>query len=107
MSIHSIFSPQSILICAILSLGSSHAADGQDWPDTLPFEAGKAPVVSAQEMLDSFVVADGWEIKLVAAEPLIEKPVLAEYDAMGRLWVVDLVSYMLAENATNEKSAIS
>ncbi len=107
MSMNPIFSPQRTLFCAIVSLGSSYAADGQDWPETLPFEAENAPVVSAQEMLDSFVVADGWEMKLVAAEPLIEKPVLAEFDAMGRLWVAEMISYMLDENAVDEKAAVS
>jgi len=103
----SIFSPIYLLVGAITSLGISHAADGQDWPQTLPFEVEKSPLLTPQAMLDSFVVADGWEMKLVAAEPLIEKPVLAEYDAMGRLWVAEMVSYMLDENSRDEKAAIS
>lgn len=107
MPIHPILSLQRILISAIFSLGISFAADGDDWPETLPFEVEKSPLLSPQEMLKSFVVADGWEMKLVAAEPLIEKPVLAEYDTMGRLWVAEMVSYMLDENAADEKSAIS
>ena len=38
-------------------------------------------------------VADGFEVQLVAAEPLVRQPVAIEFDDRGRLWVVQYLQY--------------
>jgi mono/diheme cytochrome c family protein/glucose/arabinose dehydrogenase len=58
-------------------------------PDT-----SNSPVVSAQASIKLMKVEDGFEIKLVAAEPLISAPVASVFDPQGRLWVVEMVGYM-------------
>jgi hypothetical protein len=35
----------------------------------------------------SFKLADGMEINLFAAEPMVQKPIQMAWDAKGRLWV--------------------
>jgi putative membrane-bound dehydrogenase-like protein len=40
-------------------------------------------------------VREGFKIELVAAEPLLESPVAVDWDARGRLWVVEMVDYPL------------
>ena len=47
---------------------------------------------------DSFAkihVRDGFEVELVASEPLLESPVAIDWDDRGRLWVVEMVDYPL------------
>jgi mono/diheme cytochrome c family protein len=39
-------------------------------------------------------VADGFELQLVASEPLIEAPVTMQFDEQGRIWVVEMRGYM-------------
>jgi mono/diheme cytochrome c family protein len=41
-----------------------------------------------------YKVADGFELQLVAAEPLIEAPVTMQFDNEGRIWVVEMSGYM-------------
>ncbi len=53
-----------------------------------------APVLSPDEALASFRIAPGFEIELVAAEPLVEDPVAMAWDEYGRLYVVELRGYM-------------
>ncbi|MFG0285824.1 MAG: c-type cytochrome [Phycisphaerales bacterium JB039] len=53
-----------------------------------------APVLSPAEALASFRIADGLRIELVAAEPLIEDPIAIAFDADGRLWALEMRSYM-------------
>ncbi|TDG14101.1 DUF1080 domain-containing protein [Seongchinamella unica] len=53
-----------------------------------------APVLSPEEALQSFRVAPGFEVELVAAEPLVEDPVAMAWDAGGRLYVVEMRGYM-------------
>src|SRR5204863_1057288 len=49
------------------------------------YPATKAP----QKM----TVADGFAVKLVAAEPLVRQPVCIEFDDRGRLWVIQYLQY--------------
>jgi mono/diheme cytochrome c family protein/glucose/arabinose dehydrogenase len=53
-----------------------------------------APVLSPQEALESFEVAEGFEIQLVADDALVEDPVAMAWDADGRLWVCEMRGYM-------------
>lgn len=50
-----------------------------------------SPDVEVQKA--AFVVPEGFEIELFAAEPLIQKPVQMNWDAAGRLWVVSSTTY--------------
>jgi len=53
------------------------------------------PVYSPAEQLGHFQFAEaGYRIELVASEPMIEDPVAIRFDGEGRLWVVEMRSYM-------------
>lgn len=51
------------------------------------------PDPDVQKELESFKVADGFEVTLFAAEPLVAKPIQMNWDAEGRLWVVSSTAY--------------
>ncbi len=51
--------------------------------------------LSPEESLASIHVPDGYEIELVAAEPLVKDPVAIAWDAKGRLWVAEMADYPL------------
>lgn len=53
-----------------------------------------APVLSPEEARKDFRLAPGFEVELVAAEPLVEDPVAMSWDEYGRLYVVELRGYM-------------
>lgn len=53
-----------------------------------------APVLSPEEALNRFKVPEGFRVELVASEPLIEAPVLMQFDPDGRLWVLEMRGYM-------------
>src|SRR5437660_5935000 len=38
-------------------------------------------------------LANGFAVKLVAAEPLVRQPVCIEFDDRGRLWVIQYLQY--------------
>ena len=46
-----------------------------------------------QEELESFRIADDFEVTLFASEPMVVKPVQMNWDADGRLWVVTSSAY--------------
>lgn len=75
----------SLIVATASALSLSHAAQPKtlaDIPDANP-EAEKA----------GFILPEGFEINLFAAEPMIQKPVQMNWDAQGRLWVVSSTTY--------------
>ncbi len=46
-----------------------------------------------EESADKITVHPDFSIQLVAAEPLIEKPIAQDWDAQGRLWVAETPEY--------------
>ena len=53
------------------------------------------PPKSPQDSLAAIQLRPGFTAELVAAEPLIESPVAFDWDAQGRLWVVEMPDYPL------------
>ncbi len=63
----------------------------------------ESPPLSPAEELRTFTLAEPeLVVRLAAAEPLIESPVFATYDADGALWVVEMRTYMRDAAATGE-----
>lgn len=53
------------------------------------------PALSPAEAEKKFVVPDGFEVRLFAAEPDVVNPVAMTWDERGRLWVLELYEYPL------------
>lgn len=63
----------------------------------------EAPVLSGEEAIDHMRVEEGFEVKLVAAEPLVTAPVCLSFDSQGRMWVVEMQGYMPDTLGTGEQ----
>jgi putative membrane-bound dehydrogenase-like protein len=53
------------------------------------------PPMSPEDSLAAMRPRPGFSVELVAAEPLLSSPVAFEWDARGRLWVVEMRDYPL------------
>ncbi len=51
------------------------------------------PDPDPKKELESFHVAEGFEISLFASDPMVVKPIQMNWDAEGRLWVVTSTAY--------------
>ena len=65
-----------------------------------------SPALTPAEALKSFQVAPGFRIECVAAEPLVVNPVMFEFDADGRIWVVEMRGYMRDLEGSDEGTRI-
>jgi putative membrane-bound dehydrogenase-like protein len=70
-------------------------------PDEIMYKP--SPVLSPEEALKSFQVEEGFEIQLVASEPMVIDPVCMAWDADGRLWVCEMTTYMADQYAKTEE----
>ena len=85
------------LIC--LAAFSLRAQNGDKAGETqarrIPFDQiPPAPVLSPQEAMRSFKLPPGFHVELVAAEPLVEAPVAAQFDPDGKLYVLEMRAFM-------------
>lgn len=65
-----------------------------------------APPLSPEEALKTFKLAPGFRLELVAAEPMVQNPVSFDFDAEGRIWVVEYQGYMRDIKGTGESDPI-
>ncbi|MDB4394000.1 c-type cytochrome [bacterium] len=80
---------RKILILPVLLLACRTTTAEEDFSGELP----RIPASTPQAALQNFSVAKGFEVQLVASEPLIASPVAIEWDAEGRLYVCEMRGY--------------
>ncbi|HMC78775.1 MAG TPA: c-type cytochrome [Vicinamibacterales bacterium] len=75
---------------------------GPPWPPSLQRVAAESPVLSPAEELKTIFMPPGYHLELVASEPLVQDPVVMDWDSDGRLWVVEMPGYMIDIQASRE-----
>ncbi|MEO6648086.1 MAG: c-type cytochrome [Chitinophagaceae bacterium] len=65
-----------------------------------------SPVQTPAEELLTFQLSPGLKIQLVAAEPMVQDPVVITFDPDGRLWVVEMRGFMPDINGNGEKGKV-
>ncbi len=78
-------------------LGGVYAGFGRPQPDPAP---PRAPA----RALATIHALPGFAVTLAAAEPMVEAPIAGQFDEDGRLWLVEMPSYMRDLDATTEKA---
>ncbi|MDQ8182929.1 discoidin domain-containing protein [Pelagicoccus sp. SDUM812005] len=63
--------------------------------------------MEAEDSLASMVVQDGYRLELVASEPMVEEPVLFEFDGNGRMYVAEMLTYMQDADRTGTMQSTS
>jgi len=53
-----------------------------------------SPALSPEEEAKTFSLPPGYHVQLVAAEPLIESPIIIDFDPDGRMWVLELQAFL-------------
>ena len=61
-----------------------------------------APVYSPEEERARFHAVDGYRLELVASEPLVQDPIAVDFDADGRMYVVEMRGFMPNLQGTGE-----
>jgi mono/diheme cytochrome c family protein/glucose/arabinose dehydrogenase len=92
----------SALVCLAAVGGYSFQSNNQ-WPPALQPMPAESPVLSPEASMKTIVMPPGYRLELVASEPMIQEPVVIEWDPDGRLWVVEMPGYMEDMPATTER----
>jgi mono/diheme cytochrome c family protein len=95
-------SPRTILVASVIAatLATAYAAQPPQQP------SDSSPVLTPEAALKTFAMPPGYRLELVASEPLIQDPVVIDWDPEGRMWAVEMPGYMLDIQATRELDPI-
>jgi putative membrane-bound dehydrogenase-like protein len=74
-----------LLVMVLVGMGSQTAHGQRNLKDI--------PVPDAELERRSFIVPEGFEVNLYAADPQIAKPIQMNFDAQGRLWIASSSVY--------------
>ena len=80
------------LAAAIAAQGTAKVP-GNIWPPAKK-QAEKAVALSPEEEMKTFSLPPGYRVELVASDPMIESPILIDFDADGRLWVLEMLTFL-------------
>jgi type 1 glutamine amidotransferase/mono/diheme cytochrome c family protein/glucose/arabinose dehydrogenase len=78
---------------------SEHKSSNQVKKENNPYA-----ILTPEEELETFELAPGYVAELVAAEPLVQEPVLTVWDGNGAMYVAEMRSYMQDEKGTGTKT---
>lgn len=87
---------RAFTICSLVALASFSPAAESPFPSI--------PAVPAAKAHRSFHVLDGFEMQLIAAEPLVTDPVAITYDEDGRAYVCEMTDYPYTDKARHKAS---
>jgi mono/diheme cytochrome c family protein len=92
----------ALITTGVLALAGAIAAQspagtakvpGNAWPPAKP-PMPKSIALSPQDEMKTFSLPPGFHVELVASEPLIDSPILMDFDSDGRLWVVEMPTFL-------------
>src|SRR5678816_4769810 len=98
--------PIVVLVIAGLVITGSAYQTGKPWPTGVQQVSDESPVLSPEDEMKTFFMPPGYRVELVASEPMVEEPILIDWDPDGRLWVIEERGYMQDLPATNERDPI-
>jgi putative membrane-bound dehydrogenase-like protein len=74
--------------------GEQRSPGGRPWPPGVLATSADSRPLPPRDALETFHLAPGYRVELVASEPLVQDPVAIDWDPDGRLWVVEMPGYM-------------
>ena len=77
-------------IVATVATGHGYQSSpaNRPWPPGLQKVSAQSPALSPADEMTTFHMPPGYHLELVASEPLIQDPIVIDWDPDGRLWAV-------------------
>ena len=80
------------LVAALAGQGTAKVP-GNIWQPTRK-QMEKSVALSPEEEMKTFSMPPGFHVELVASDPMIESPILMDFDPDGRLWVLEMLTFL-------------
>jgi mono/diheme cytochrome c family protein/glucose/arabinose dehydrogenase len=100
------------LVAGVAGLGAVIAGQGTAkvpgniWPPEKKQMEKSIPLLP-QEAIKTFSMPPGYRVELVASEPMIESPILMDFDPDGRLWVLEMLTFLPDTSGRDSKEPLN
>jgi mono/diheme cytochrome c family protein/glucose/arabinose dehydrogenase len=85
----------TLLIAGAVATGYGQSSPlNRQWPAEVQKVPADSPALSPEEALKTFYMPPGYQLELVASEPLVQDPIVMDWDTQGRLWVVEMPGFV-------------
>lgn len=83
------------MVLGLLGLSVMHFAvrAAVDEPEVAADDLPRVAPIASDQVLQAFQIKDGFQLELVASEPLVMDPIALSFDENGRLFVVEMRDY--------------
>src|SRR5678816_3553499 len=74
------------------------------WPPGVQKVEESSPPLPPDQAMKTFFMPPGYHLELVASEPLVQDPIVIDFDADGRIWVLEMTAFQPEDDlaAANE-----
>lgn len=94
-------------LAAVSALAQSGDKKGEAQNSRVPAQLiPPAPPLTPGEALTKFKIAPGFQINTVAHEPAVQVPIALQFDADGRMWVLEMRGFMPNPDGIGEDKAV-
>ena len=83
-----------LIACGVMTVVAAQQPTDRSWTPGVQKAPDTSPVLSPEDEMKQFYLPPGFHAELVAAEPLIQDPIAIDWDADGRMWVVEYPEYV-------------
>jgi mono/diheme cytochrome c family protein/glucose/arabinose dehydrogenase len=83
-----------LLVAGAITVVADQQSADRSWTPGVQNAPETSPILSAEDEMKQFYLPPGFHAELVAAEPLIQDPIAIDWDADGRMWVVEYPEYV-------------
>jgi hypothetical protein len=84
----------ALLMSTMVVLGQVSISRERPWPPNVQNVADASPALAPADALKTFYLPPGYQLELVASEPLVKDPVAIDWDPDGRLWVLEMTGWV-------------
>ena len=83
-----------IIAAAAATIYGQSSPVNRQWPPDVQKVSDDSPALSPDEALKTFYMPPGYRLELVASEPLVQDPIVMDWDLQGRIWVVEMPGFV-------------
>jgi hypothetical protein len=77
------------------------------WPAPVQKVPEIQPAFKPEDAIKTIYMAPGYRLDLVASEPLVKDPILMEFDADGRMWVMEMPGFAVDETMRDSRDPVN
>jgi mono/diheme cytochrome c family protein/glucose/arabinose dehydrogenase len=95
-----------VIVVMIVGFGVTTLGQRRPWPVPVQKVPEISPALSAEEELKTFHLPPGYRVELVASDPLVQDPIWVDFDADGRMYVLEMPGFAMDKTMADSREPI-